>query len=67
MRVEYGVFRPAVLIPRFRVLITLDSGYSRNMAVLVCSAMVVLFGGLEALLILTLRVCLPPRIEIEWL
>lgn len=58
MRVEYGVFRPAVLTSRFRVLITLDSGYSRNKAVLVCSAMVVLFGGLEALLILTLRVCL---------
>ena len=65
--VEYGVSISAVLIPRLRVLITLDSGYSRNKAVLVCSAMVVLFGGLEALLILTLRVCLPLRIEREWL
>jgi hypothetical protein len=35
-----------------------NSDYSKTRAVLVCSGMIVLFGGLEALLILTLRVWL---------
>ncbi|KAJ5353937.1 hypothetical protein N7541_006501 [Penicillium brevicompactum] len=42
-------------VVRFDMVVA-DCGYSRNKAVLVCSAMVVLFGGLEALLILTLRI-----------
>ncbi|KAJ5562665.1 hypothetical protein N7461_001426 [Penicillium sp. DV-2018c] len=42
----------------------LNSNYSRTKAILVCSGMVVLFGGLEALLILTLRI--PYNHGITW-
>jgi hypothetical protein len=37
-------------------VLTPNSNYSRTKAILLCSAIVLLFGGLEALLILTLRV-----------
>jgi hypothetical protein len=42
-----------------------DSGsdYSKTRAVLVCSGTIVLFAGLEALLVLTLRVCLLPPLK----
>lgn len=40
------------------MLISFNSNYSRLKATLVCAGTIALFGGLEALLILTLRVSL---------
>ena len=41
-----------------------NSGYTSMKATVICCALLLLLGGLEALLILTLRVC-PPRIELK--
>jgi hypothetical protein len=46
------------LLRGWLLIFGLNSDYSKTRAVLVCSGMIVLFGGLEALLILTLRVWL---------
>jgi hypothetical protein len=52
----FGVFLN--LLRRWLLIFCFNSDYSKTRSVLVCSGMIVLFGGLEALLILTLRVWL---------
>lgn len=45
---------------------TVDSNYSCAKATILCTFMVLLFGGLEALLILTLRVVKRYPVILEW-
>lgn len=53
------------LLRRWLLIFGFNSDYSKTRSVLVCSGMIVLFGGLEALLILTLRVWLLLLFSVE--